>query len=52
MKRRMTGCFCHIAANRPETTFDNFVRDFGERFVPGYRAPSSADLIAAAPFPE
>ncbi|TIV91477.1 MAG: hypothetical protein E5V85_30855, partial [Mesorhizobium sp.] len=41
MKRRMTRCFCRIAQKHPETTYDNFARDFGERFVPGYRAPSS-----------
>lgn len=53
MKKRMTGCFCHIAATRPETTYDNFVRDFGERLVPGYRVPtSSVDLVAQAPFEE
>jgi hypothetical protein len=46
----MTRCFCHIAETVPETTYDNFVRDFGERFVPGYRAPSSVDLVMNAPF--
>ncbi|MCF6102685.1 HD domain-containing protein [Mesorhizobium muleiense] len=50
MKRRMTRCFCHIAEARPETTYDNFVRDFGERYVSGYRAPSSVDLMSNAPF--
>jgi hypothetical protein len=52
MKRRMTRCFCHIAEARPETTYDNFVRDFGERYLHGYRAPSSVDLVANAPFAE
>lgn len=52
MKSEMTACFCHIAKTQPETTYDNFVRDFGERLVPGYRVPSSVDLIAAAPFDE
>jgi hypothetical protein len=53
MKRRMTTCFCHIAATKPETTHDNFVRDFGERLVPGYKAgASSVDLVADAPFDE
>jgi hypothetical protein len=50
MKRKMTACFCHIAQTHPETTYDNFVRDFGERLVSGYRVPSSVDLVAAAPF--
>ncbi|TIW91483.1 MAG: hypothetical protein E5V59_20210 [Mesorhizobium sp.] len=52
MKRRMTQCFCHIAETRPETTYDNFIRDFGERYVPGYRASSPVDLVANAPFDE
>jgi len=50
MKRRMTQCFCHIARTNPETTYDNFVRDFGERLVSGYKAPSAVDFIANAPF--
>jgi hypothetical protein len=53
MKRQMTMCFCHIAETRPETTYDNFARDFGERFVPGYKVSiSSVDLVANAPFEE
>ncbi len=49
MKKKMTACFCHIAKTQPETTYDNFVRDFGERLVPDYKVPSSVDLVAAAP---
>ena len=41
-----------IAEVRPDTTYDNFARDFGERFVPGYKAPSSVDLVMNAPFSE
>ena len=52
MKQRMTQCFCHIAETKPETTYDNFCRDFGERFVPGYKAPSSVDFVINAPFGE
>jgi hypothetical protein len=52
MKSRMTRCFCGIARTRPGTTYDNFVRDFGERFVPGYAAPSAVDLVMHAPFDE
>jgi len=52
MKSRMTRCFCGIARTHPETTYDNFVRDFGERFVPGYAAPSAVDLVMHAPFDE
>jgi hypothetical protein len=52
MKTRMTQCFCHIAKVKPETTYDNFVRDFGERFVTGYKAPSVVDLVMNTPFEE
>jgi hypothetical protein len=52
MKSRMTSCFCAIAREHPETSYDNFVRDFGERLVPGYAAPSSVDLVMRAPFDE
>jgi hypothetical protein len=52
MTSRMTRCFCCIARAHPETTYDNFARDFGERFVPGYKAPSAVDLMLHAPFQE
>lgn len=52
MKSQMTRCFCSIAQSHPETTYDNFARDFGERFVPGYKAPSSVEFVANAPFDE
>jgi len=52
MKQKMTQCFCHIAKKHPETTYDNFVRDFGERFIAGYKAPSSVDFVMNAPFEE
>jgi HD domain len=52
MQRRLTGCFCRIAETRPEPTYDRFVRDFGEHYIPGYRAPSSVDLVSNAPFQE
>jgi hypothetical protein len=52
MKWRMTRCFCHIARSHPQTTYDNFARDFGERFIPGYKAPSSVDFVMNTPFDE
>ena len=52
LKDRFVSCFTHIAKACPETTYDNFVRDFGERFVSGYRAPSSVDWVMNAPFEE
>jgi hypothetical protein len=50
MKRRFTDSVCHIVTARPETTYDNFARDFGERFVPGYKPQSSVDFLMNAPF--
>ena len=52
LKDRFVRCFTHIAKACPETTYDNFVRDFGERFVPGYHAPSAVDWVVNAPFKE
>ncbi|MDX8504703.1 hypothetical protein [Mesorhizobium captivum] len=52
MKQRMSRCFCHIAKTRPETTYDNFARDFGERFVSGYKAPSAVDFVMKTAFEE
>ncbi|HKE42818.1 MAG TPA: hypothetical protein VKG21_23570 [Casimicrobiaceae bacterium] len=52
MKKRMTRCFCHIAEQQPETTYDNFIRDFGERFVSGYKARSTVEFVMNAPFNE
>ena len=52
MKQRFTGAICGLVRTRPETTYDNFARDFGERFVPGYRPPSTVDVLLSAPFDE
>lgn len=52
MKNRFADACRHLVVTRPETTFDNFLRDFGERFVPGYKAVSAVDLLMSAPFEE
>jgi len=53
MKRQLKECLCVMAQARPETTYENFVRDFGERFVEGYKpAISTVDLLLNAPFDE
>jgi len=51
-KQQFAGAVCRLCEARPATTFDNFARDFGARFVPGYVAPSTVDLLFAAPFAE
>lgn len=52
MKRRFAHDVCRVVETRPTTTYDNFARDFGERFVPGYKAPSTVDLLMNSPFSE
>jgi HD domain-containing protein len=52
MKDRFSEACCRLVKERPETAHDNFLRDFGERFVPGYRAVSTVDLLVNAPFDE
>ena len=53
MKRQLKECFCGIARARPQTTYENFLRDFGERFVAGYKPTiSTVDLLENAPFDE
>jgi len=52
MKDKFAETCCRLVAAKPETSFDNFLRDFGERFVPGYRPISTVDLLMNAPFEE
>ena len=52
MKKRFAHAVCRIVETRPASTYDNFARDFGERFVPGYKRPSVVDFLAGSPFGE
>jgi hypothetical protein len=52
MKHEFADCICSLVRARPQTTYDNFARDFGERFVPGYRAPSTVDFLMDSSFEE
>jgi hypothetical protein len=52
MKQRFTRDVCRIVESRAGTTYDNFARDFGERFVPGYTRQSTVDLLLNSPFKE
>ena len=52
MKRRFKCAVCGLVETRPGTTYDNFARDFGERFVAGYKAPSTVDYLLNSPFSE
>jgi HD domain len=52
MKQRFKDSVCRIVKTKPETTYDNFASNFGERFVPGYKRPSTVDFLMDAPFEE
>jgi len=53
MKHQLSQCLSGIARAKPQTTYENFIRDFGERFVAGYHPQASAvDLLVNAPFDE
>src|SRR5215813_6332922 len=52
MKNKFAESCCRLVTAKPETASDNFLRDFGERFVPGYKPISAVDLLMNAPFQE
>ena len=52
MKQRFAQAVCWVVKTRPTTTYDNFAGDFGDRFVAGYKRPSTVDVLMNAPFPE
>jgi len=52
MKQNFAEACCRLVTAKPETSYDNFLHDFGERFVPGYKAVSTVDLLMDAPFDE
>ena len=52
MKQRFAETCCRLVTEKPETSHDNFLRDFGERLVPGYKAVSTVDFLMNAPFDE
>jgi hypothetical protein len=52
MKEKFADTCCRLVTAKPETSSDNFLRDFGERFVPGYKPISAVDLLMSAPFEE
>jgi hypothetical protein len=52
MKDLFAEACCRLVTARPETSSDNFLRDFAERFVPDYKPISTVDLLMNAPFEE
>jgi HD domain len=51
-KQQIKECLCRIIRKKPQTTYDNFLHDIGNRYVEGYTAPQVADLFANAPYAE
>ncbi len=52
LKNGLKKCLCNIVRQKPAATFDNFIQDFGVRYVEGYTPPNFADILANAPFSE
>lgn len=52
MKRQFRDCLCSLIRQKPATSYDNFLKDFGMRYIEGYIAPNVADLVESAPFAE
>src|SRR6202050_1947085 len=51
-KDQFKRCLCNVVRQKPMTTIDNILRDFGIRYVEGFASPNFADLVANAPFSE
>lgn len=51
-KKQFQDCLCSVVRQKPSTSYDNILRDFGARYVEGYTAPNSIDLVQNAPFDE
>jgi hypothetical protein len=51
-KDQFKRCLCNVVRQKPMTTIDNILRDFGIRHVEGFAPPNFADLVAGAPFSE
>ena len=51
-KNQFKTCLCNVVRQKPTSSFDNVLRDFGIRYVEGFTAPSFADLFENAPFSE
>jgi hypothetical protein len=52
MKKQFRDCLCSVVSQKPTTSYDNFLRDIGTRYVEGYTAPTFADLFENAPVTE
>src|ERR1700724_244443 len=50
LKNRFQSSLCNIVRRKPATSFDNILRDFGNRYVDGFTPPNFATVIANSPF--
>ncbi len=44
--------FCEVLHVKPATSFDNFLRDFDERYITDFKLPSGVDFMMNSPFKE
>jgi hypothetical protein len=51
-KKQFQVSLCSVVREKPATAVDNILRDFGVRYVHGFRSPNFADLVEGAPFSE
>jgi HD domain len=51
-KKQFQVSLCNVVREKPATAVDNILRDFGVRYVHGFRSPNFADLVEGAPFSE
>jgi hypothetical protein len=51
-KKKFQVSLCNLVREKPATAVDNILRDFGVRYVHGFRSPNFADLVEGAPFSE
>jgi hypothetical protein len=52
LKMEFKELLCQIVRQKPQTSYDSILRDIGEKYIPGYAAPSFADFLLNAPFAE
>ncbi len=52
MKRELLSCLCSVVRQKPDTTYDNFLREIGERYIECYAAPTFPELLLNTPFEE
>jgi hypothetical protein len=52
MKNQLTTCLCGIVKTHPNASREGFIADFGLKYVPEYKRPSTVDFLHKSPFAE